>query len=214
MELIKLEKGPAEAIKRGAGVIRSGGTVVYPTDTLYGLGCDATNPDAVRKVFVIKKRDLTRPLSMAVGDFSMLQRHAVLGPKEEAFARRFLPGAVTLLLDARDLPPILTAGSTKVAVRMPDCDTALRLAKEAGVPIVTTSANISGRPPPINVDEVLDQLEGVDLVLDAGPLERREPSTIVDPAEGVILREGQVPKELIDEASREIYGRGIQETLP
>ncbi|NOZ76858.1 MAG: threonylcarbamoyl-AMP synthase [Euryarchaeota archaeon] len=200
--------------KKAEAVIRSGGTLVYPTDTLYGLGCDATNPGAVRRVYETKKRDPARPLPIAVSDIPMLQRYTHLGPREEEFARRFLPGAVTLLLEARDLPPVLTAGSSKVAVRIPDMEVTLRLIKGAGVPIVTTSANISGMPPPITAREAVEQLEDVDLVLDAGPLERREPSTIVDPVEGVILRQGRVPKELIDEALREIYGRGIKETLP
>jgi L-threonylcarbamoyladenylate synthase len=214
MELIKLEQDITDAIRRGAGVIRSGGTVVYPTDTLYGLGCDATNPGAVKKVFAIKRRDAAKPLPVAVGDFSMLKRYASLGPKEEAFARRFFPGPITLVLGVRGLPRVLTAGSTKVAVRMPDSHVALGLIREVGVPIVTTSANLSGMPPPLTVEEVLEQIRCVDLFLDAGPLQRREPSTIVDPVEGVILRQGRVPKELIDKAMREIYGRGIKETLP
>ncbi|WP_456474803.1 L-threonylcarbamoyladenylate synthase [Candidatus Pyrohabitans sp.] len=189
--------------ERAAQVLRRGGVVVYPTDTLYGLGCDATNPEAVRRVFEIKRRPLSKPLPVAVADIEMMRRYCELNEKAERLARALLPGALTLLLRKKKLPDIVTSGSAKVAVRIPANELALKIIALLGRPITATSANISGKAPPISAQEAVAQLTGVDLVIDAGRLAERVPSTIYDPETGKILREGKISREEIEAALRE-----------
>lgn len=189
--------------ERAAQVLRKGGVVVYPTDTLYGLGCDATNPEAVRRVFEIKRRPLSKPLPVAVADIEMMRRYCELDEKAERLARALLPGALTLLLRKKKLPDIVTSGSAKVAVRIPANELALKIITLLDRPLTATSANISGKAPPISAQEAIAQLRGVDLVIDAGSLAERVPSTIYDPETGQILREGKISREEIEAALRE-----------
>ena len=188
------------AVTRGAEVLRRGGLVVYPTETLYALGANALEPEAVARVYKIKKRPLGKPLSMAVSSLEMLRRYAYLDEKAERLARRFLPGPLTLVLGKKDLPDILTSGLSKVGVRIPADARALELIERFGGPVTATSANITEEISPITVGEVLEQLKGIDLVLDGGPLDpSRVPSTIVDMVgEPKVLREGRIKREELE----------------
>ncbi|NOZ59961.1 MAG: threonylcarbamoyl-AMP synthase [Euryarchaeota archaeon] len=191
-------------VSRAVSVLRAGGAVVYPTDTLYALGCDATNAEAVRRVFQIKRRPLDKPLPIAVANIEMMRRYCELDERAERLARALLPGALTLLLKKKHLPDILTSGSPKVAVRIPANELALKITAALGRPVVATSANISGEPPPVSAQEALAQLRGVELVIDAGVLAReRVPSTIYDPEEGRIIRQGKIDRSTIEEVLRE-----------
>ncbi|MEE8358382.1 MAG: L-threonylcarbamoyladenylate synthase [Candidatus Hydrothermarchaeales archaeon] len=195
-------------IRLAARVIKAGGVVVYPTDTLYGLGADALDEDAIRKVFELKKRPLSQPLPIAVADMKMLKDYAVVDEKSEAFIEKFLPGPLGVILKKRDnLPDVLTSGLDNVAVRIPDNPAALRLITCLEAPITTTSANLSGKAPPISVEEVLSQIRDVNLILDGGKLESRDPSTIVDlSGEPKVVRVGRVPVDVITMALEEVYG--------
>lgn len=195
-------------IRLAARVIKAGGVVVYPTDTLYGLGADALDEDAIRKVFELKKRSLSQPLPIAVSNMKMLKDYAVVDEKSEAFIEKFLPGALGVILKKRDnLPDVLTSGLDNVAVRIPDNPVALRLITYLEAPITTTSANLSGKAPPISVEEVLSQIRDVNLILDGGKLESRDPSTIVDlSGEPKVVRVGRVPVDVITMALEEVYG--------
>ncbi|MFV2041221.1 MAG: L-threonylcarbamoyladenylate synthase [Candidatus Hydrothermarchaeales archaeon] len=195
-----------DAIRKAGQIIREGGLVVYPTDTLYGLGCSALDETAVQRVFEVKKRDFTSPLSIAVCDLKMLRRHASFDNQAMRVMGCFLPGPVTFVLRKKNLPDVLTGGRENVGVRIPENRAALKLVMEACVPIVSTSANISGRSPPQTAKEALEQLPGVDLILDAGRITGL-PSTIIDltACPPCILREGAKPAWEVAEVIEEVY---------
>jgi L-threonylcarbamoyladenylate synthase len=198
MKILRLNKGIEEKIKEAARILREGGLVVYPTDTLYGLGANALDEKAVERVFKVKKRPFSKPLPIAVNSLEMMRRYASVNERAECLAERFLPGAVTLVLNKRDIPDVLTAGSEKVAIRIPKHEVALKLIEFAGSPITTTSANLTGMIPPISVEEVVAQIK-VDVILDGGRLGSRIPSTLVDiTGEPKILREGKIKREEIE----------------
>lgn len=201
MEIIKLDKNVEKKVKFAAEIIRSGGLVVYPTDTLYGLACDALNKEAIARVFEVKKRPISTPLPIAVNDLKMLKKYAFVDERAEKIAKRFLPGALTIILKKKALPDILTSGLDSIGIRIPDNEIALKLIGYSGVPITTTSANISGKKPPISVEEVIEQIKDIDVILDYGELESRLPSTILDlTGKPKILREGKIEKEEIEKA--------------
>jgi L-threonylcarbamoyladenylate synthase len=193
-----------DVIVEAAAAIRAGGLVVYPTETVYGLGADACSDEAVAKVFVVKVRPMEDPISIAVSSLEMARRFTQLTHKAEAVSKKFMPGPITVILKAKPtISKLLTAGTGKVGVRVPDHPVALKLLDFVGGPITSTSANISGRPAPSTVREALDQLgKSVDLAVDAGICRLGVASTVVDltvePFE--ILREGPVTREKIRKA--------------
>ncbi|RMF89165.1 MAG: threonylcarbamoyl-AMP synthase [Methanobacteriota archaeon] len=197
----------AEAIKKAAEIIGGGGLVVYPTDTLYGLGCSALDEGAIKRLYAVKRRDLSKPVSIAVCDLRMLRRYTSFDEKAMQVLERFLPGPVTIILQKKGLPDLLTGGGRTIGIRIPENRAALRLIMNAGVPVVSTSANVSGREPPETPEEVLEQIPGVDLILDAGRLEG-PPSTVIDltTEKPRILREGRKPSWEIAVVLEEIYG--------
>lgn len=197
------------AIKEGADIIKKGGLVIYPTDTLYGLGANATDENAVKKVFDLKKREHNKPLSIAVCDLKMVRKYTSFSSRDMKVMEAFFPGPITLILKKRNLPESLTAGSGKVGVRIPDSRTALKLIMKAGVPIISTSANISGREPPATADDAVEQLPRVDMVLDGGRLSG-VPSVVVDLTDDppVILRGERKSGVEILTVLEEIYGSG------
>ncbi len=183
-------------IKEASKLIRSGKLVIYPTDTLYALGCDALNEHAIRRVFLVKKRSFSKPLPIAVHSIEMMERYAYLNEKAKVLIKEFLPGALTIVLKKKEkIPHILTAGFDKVAIRIPANDIALRLIEAAEVPLVATSANISGEPPPASIEKIKIK---ADYILDGGKLEGI-PSTIVDLTEKKpkILRRGMIDEQRI-----------------
>jgi L-threonylcarbamoyladenylate synthase len=166
-----------DLIQAAIAIIKSGGTVVYPTETVYGLGADALSEAAVRNVYILKRRDFSRPISLAVSSFEMLQNVAYLDPSSMELLIELLPGPVTVLLRRKDtVPDILTAASDVVGVRFPDHEIATGIIEETG-PITSTSANISGRNPPTSVEEV--ELKA-DIILNGGKCKYGMPSTVVD----------------------------------
>ena len=195
-----------DAIEKAAQYIRKGKLVVYPTDTVYGLGCNALDEEAIKSVFKAKKRAPSNPLSIAVSDLPMLRKYSSFDERAMKVMECFFPGPVTFILHKKSLPDILTGGINKVGVRIPESKTTLKLILKSGVPIVTTSANISGMDPPKTAEEVMEQLPGVDLILNGGMLESKG-STIIDltltPPE--ILREGACSKFNIIEKIQEYY---------
>ncbi len=191
--LVRLnERKKEEVVEIASRYIKEGKLVVYPTDTLYGLGANALSVEAVKKVFEVKKRPLSKPLPIAVCDLKMLRRYVYLNDLAEVLVRNFLPGALTIILKKKDvIPDIVTSGLDRVAVRIPANDICLEIIKKADLPITTTSANISGETPPVDAKEVRVR---ADLIIDAGKLGERVPSTIVDVSAGDIrlVREGKI----------------------
>ncbi|NHN43587.1 threonylcarbamoyl-AMP synthase [Halorubellus sp. JP-L1] len=181
----------ADSVAAAAQAIRDGDLVVYPTETVYGLGADALNPDAVERAFAAKGRDRSKPLSMGVPSVAAAREHVAATEREVAFMRAFLPGPVTVLCDREPhVPDVLVAGGDRVGVRVPEHDLALDLFAAAGTPVTATSANRSGHPSVRHPDDLDSEFEAsVAAVLDGGRTDGTE-STVVDPATGEIVREG------------------------
>jgi L-threonylcarbamoyladenylate synthase len=167
-----------------------GALVVYPTDTVYGLGADAIAGDAVERVFELKGRPRDEPLSMAVPDVEAALEHTRPTDRTEAFMREFLPGPVTIVVEREHhVPNALTAGRDRVGVRIPDHEVALELLEEFA-PITATSANRTGQGSISNPDDLDPEIrQGVGAVIDAGETPGGE-STVVDPEQGIIHRRG------------------------
>ena len=195
MEIVEASE---ENIRRAAVIIRLGGVVIYPTDTVYGLGCDPANVDATRRICEIKGR-ADKPLPLACSDVEAAKRIVKLNPIAEKLAERFWPGPLTMVLPAKvDYPIWVTHGARTLGVRVPGHPVARRLAKLSGGVIVTTSANKSGEPPPKTALEAAEQIgEEVDLILDAGPAPLKQPSTVLDLSgdELWIIRPGPIKAE-------------------
>jgi L-threonylcarbamoyladenylate synthase len=185
-----------------AEVIQAGGVIVYPTETLYGIGADALNASAGNRVHVAKQRKERKPLLVIVPDrdsVSLLSQEAP--PAARTLMEAFWPGPLTLVLPASDnVPGEVTQGTGTVGIRIPSSPLCIQLLRLAGTPIISTSANISGDGPCQSVDEIENVLKPhVDLLLDAGPLEESGPSTVVDVTTDVprILRAGTIPAETL-----------------
>lgn len=173
----------AETIQEAARVIRSGGIVLHPTDTLYGLACDPFNARALEKIYRLKKRPPERGFLLLISDPDWVSRLAAPIPHLfPALAREFWPGPVTFLLSARpELPALLTGEGGKVGVRWPALAYLQDWLKALGGPIVSTSANRSGHPVPASVAELKRLFAGkVDLFLEVGEMENQTPSSVVD----------------------------------
>ena len=166
-----------DLIRSAVDIIKKGGTVVYPTETVYGLGADALSEDAVRKVYRIKRRELSHPISLAVSSFEMVHSVAHIDSESLEILTELLPGPVTVLLRKKDImPDVLTAASEVVGVRFPENEIANHIIKETG-PITATSANVSGRNPPTCIEEVEIK---VDIIINGGKCKYSMPSTVVD----------------------------------
>ncbi|MBP6021107.1 MAG: threonylcarbamoyl-AMP synthase [Candidatus Methanomethylophilaceae archaeon] len=194
-----------EAAKAAADDIAAGKLVVYPTETVYGIGGDIFNQIAVKNVFLAKKRPFDMALSVAVHDKKAMEEIAVLDDNADKLIKAFLPGPLTLIIPKRSkVPDLLTAMSQKVGIRIPDHPIALELTKRAG-PIVATSANIHSRPDAVNINMAVEDLgDSVSTYIDAGNSPTGKPSTIVWLMHGKveIVRQGQITIEQIEEVLR------------
>ncbi|GAD51269.1 tsaC protein (YrdC domain) required for threonylcarbamoyladenosine t(6)A37 modification in tRNA [Halarchaeum acidiphilum MH1-52-1] len=173
-----------------ADAIRDGDLVVYPTETVYGLGADALDSEAIERAYAAKGRERSKPMSLGVPDVETASDYVVAGERERAFMRAFLPGPVTVVCEKRDaVPDALTGGRERVGVRVPDHEVALALLERVA-PVTATSANVSGTG---SVRRAADLdpgfLDDVAVVLDGGETGGVE-STVVDVANDEILREG------------------------
>ncbi len=169
--------------------IRRGEAVVYPTETVYGLGADALDPEAVERVFEAKARPRAKPISMALPELAAAADYVRLTDLERRFCERFLPGPVTVLLERTDrIPDVLVDGGNRVGLRVPDHDLARALARRTG-PITATSANRSGRPSARRIDEIDPVIREAAVVLDGGETPGTE-STVVDVDAFEIVRRG------------------------
>lgn len=201
MRIIRIDpkKPDAAVLKDAAGVLKSGGLVVYPTETAYALGCDPKNPKAVKRLFSVKGRDASKPLPMIAATPAMAKRFLKLDRYAAALASSFWPGPLTLVASAAArLAPGAASKRGDLAVRVSPHPVAAALAKALGRPVVSTSANRSGTATSYDVPSVLAGLGTLpDLVLDAGVLNKAPVSTIVRPSGGVmeILRDGPISED-------------------
>ncbi len=182
-------------LTEAVAAIRRGDLVVYPTETVYGLGADALDPEAVDRVFEAKGRSRDRPISMALPDASVAVDYARMTDRDRAFCERFLPGPVTVLLERTDrIPDALVAGRDRVGVRVPNHDIARELARRAG-PITATSANRSGTESARRIEALDRSIRERAVVVDGGETSGGE-STVVDVNAGEIVRRGALADEI------------------
>ncbi len=201
MKKISVINGIEESVK----VIKEGGVIVFPTDTVYGLICDAKNKKAVEKLFKIKKRPKGKPISIFVKDIKMAKEFAVINRKQERFFKKVWPGTITAVLKPKkNLPLNISQGKNTIGVRIPDYKLILKLIKKINIPLAQSSANISGRPASTKIRDILKQFKNKknqpDLILDAGNLKPSEASTVVDLTgkDLKVLRKGDLKeKELL-----------------
>jgi L-threonylcarbamoyladenylate synthase len=195
------------ALAQAAEVIRSGGTVAFPTETVYGLGANALDPAAVGKVFLAKQRPAWDPMIVHIADRDMLAKVAIRAPGNEqqridALMDQFWPGPLTLLLPKQPaVPSLVTAGRELVGVRMPAHPVALALIAAANLPIAAPSANRFGHTSPTTAQHVLEDLDGrIDLLLDGGPAWCGVESTVIEVRdhETILYRPGAIPAEEIE----------------
>jgi L-threonylcarbamoyladenylate synthase len=192
-----------DRIRIAAEVIRKGGIVAFPTETVYGLGADALNPEAVMKIFVAKERPPDNPIIVHVANKEDVYKLARKVPRAAGkLMTEFWPGPLTLVLKrSRVVPDITVVGLDTIAIRMPDSRVALALIAESKVPIAAPSANLAGRPSPTTAKHVMDDLEGrIDAILDAGPTKIGVESTVLDMTTHLpqILRPGGTPLEKLE----------------
>jgi L-threonylcarbamoyladenylate synthase len=196
------ENSHTAAVDRAASVIASGGLIVYPTETVYGIGADARNPDAIGRIPGAKGRDEKKPILVLVGSNEAVAEFAASVPEvARELMRVFWPGPLTVVFQARsDVSGLLTAGTGTVGLRRSPNAFCRDLILRSGTAITSTSANRSGTPTPGTVEEIVRHLgSGIDLYVDAGPLADRMPSTVVDvsgPAP-VLVREGAIARSVL-----------------
>ncbi|GAA0223714.1 L-threonylcarbamoyladenylate synthase [Haladaptatus pallidirubidus] len=181
-----------DEIEQAVRAIRDGNLAVYPTETVYGLGADALNPDAIERVFEAKRRAREKPISLAVPDVESALSYIRPTEREREFMRDFLPGPVTVLCEKRDVvPDVLTAGKSRVGVRIPDHDRALELLEHVA-PITSTSANVSGRASVTRVADLDEEIRDATAVAIDGGETGGTGSTVVNVERGEIVRRGEL----------------------
>lgn len=202
MEIVRVsEDNLPEIALLTARILSLGGVILYPTDTLYGLGVDALNTEAVQRLRQVKAREGKKPISVVVRNHEEAEKHVEISGEAKALMERHLPGALTLVVPAKGHIPDSVLLNGALGVRIPDDAVALALAHAFPNPITATSANISGYRTAHTVEDILQELgrhaEHIDLVIDDGPRESPHPSTVVTLIEGkpYILREGKISRE-------------------
>ena len=209
MKYIKLNEDEIEKIaKEAVEVIKMGGIVIAPTDTVYGIIADALNEKAVEKIYEIKKRKKTNPLSILVSNKDMLKKVVKkVSFEEEKIINRFFPGAITLIFEKNEqIPDIVTSGLDTVGIRMPNDKFLLKAIELLGSPIVATSLNLAGEESKTNLDNISQEiLNNVDYVIDNGNTKIGVASTVakIDGKKIEILREGTITKNMMQEVLEE-----------
>ncbi len=190
---------PNSGIDAAVLALQNNDVIIYPTDTLYGLGADALSDEVVAKIYAIKGRDEHKPIHVIVADLEMVERFAYIDGTARMLAERFLPGPLTLILRKKEgIETGIAKGIDTFGIRIPDNDVCRKLVEAFGGPITTTSANRAGMHPMNTVAQIVEQLgEQADLVacaIDAGELPKRAPSTVVDCSaeRPIVLREGAI----------------------
>lgn len=189
-------------LKDAAQTLKDGGLVAFPTETVYGLGADALNETAARRIYEAKGRPCDNPLIVHIADVKDVERIAYGNKMATLLAESFWPGPLTIILPKKDIVPMSTTGGLDtVAIRMPSHPAALSLIRQSGVYVAAPSANTSGRPSPTKASHVIEDMSGkVEYIVDGGPVGIGIESTIVDLSGDVptILRPGFITKEMLE----------------
>jgi len=204
---LHLPKLDEQVLEHASAVIRAGGVVVYPTETLYGIGADALNPEAITKVIAVKKERGKKPIGVIAEN---LQQVSMVAASVSSVARTLIdnlwPGPLTLIFDATPIvPPEVTGDTGTIGVRIPSNSFCLALLRRTGCILTATSANVSGTVPENSMQAIRSSLEGpIDLFIDAGVLTESKPSTVIDVrgSDPVLIREGAVPFQQIQSLLR------------
>ena len=203
MNRIDIKKQKDFAIKKAVETLKNGGLIVYPTETCYGLGGDATNPKALEKIMEYKSLRGSKPISIAVADREMAEEYVEINEMADNIYTNYLPGPITVISMSKGnlVPPVVSIQGA-VGVRYPEYQFTLELIKQFGKPITATSANVSYKSPPYSIDQLLKDLpkkssKHIDLFLDAGQLPKNPPSTVLDTTMNQlsVLRQGKVEFE-------------------
>jgi len=193
----RLSSSLKQQVAKAVAILRSGGVVAFPTDTVYGLGCEYHNREAVFRIYEVKGRPSRMALPLLLSSVEQIDEVTLEVPEvARQLTAKFWPGALTLILKkSPSVPDFITAGGDTVAVRVPDHPVPVAIARGLGMPIVGTSANLSGQPSALNAEEVRTSLgERVDIVIDGGRVSGGGESTIIDLSgeKPVVLREGAI----------------------
>lgn len=192
-----------DTIAQISNAIKNGKTVVFKTDTVYGIGTNAFDENACKRIYEIKGRPMYKPLCVLISDISMLKEIIdFISPAEQKLIDAFWPGPLTIKFKKKEnvLPDIVSAGDEYIRVRLLKSGLAYNLIKAAGVPIVAPSANLSGSPTGTNIKNIINELGGnVDYILDSGDVTNDTTSTIVEVnnEKAIVIREGKITKEEI-----------------
>ncbi|WP_349535220.1 L-threonylcarbamoyladenylate synthase [Leuconostoc citreum] len=202
--MMNTERLTNQDIQRAGVLLKAGEVVAFPTETVYGLGADATHEEAVQKVFVAKGRPADNPLIMTVADAEQLTNFVSVSEAAKALIDAFWPGSLTIILPIKpgQVSMMVTGGLDTAAFRLPDNETTRAIIREAGVPIVGPSANTSGKPSPTTVQHVWHDMQGkIAAIVDDGPTQVGVESTVVDMAADVptILRPGAVTQQQLED---------------
>lgn len=198
-----------EKINQVAEILKQGGIVVFPTETVYGIGADCFNSEAVERIYEIKNRPREKAISVLISNLEMVNDLAIdISKEERKIMEKFFPGPLTIILKkSNKVSNIVTAGKDTVGVRMPENEIALKLIELVGKPLATPSANLSGEPSGIELNQIMKSFgEKVDYYIDGGKSKLAMPSTIVKVENGKIhiLREGVITKEDIEKVLEEV----------
>lgn len=190
----------AEAIPWAFNVLKNGGLVMHPTETCYGFAVDIFNKKALDKLYEVKGRDESKPLSILVDSFEMANKYGVFSEKAAKLAKKYWPGPLSIIVKRRKaLPDFLNKGQESISIRFSSDSFCTEVVKSLGVPITTTSANVSGIEPlyEVNLDQFKEKAEKIDLVVDGGKIQNNKPSTVVklDGEKILILRQGELDIE-------------------
>jgi len=198
-----------EKIEEAGNIIKNGGLVLFPTETVYGIGANGLDENAVKKIFIAKGRKQDNPLILHVSDYEMLKEISKdINETEQKLIEEFWPGPFTIILERTEkVPDIVTGGLTTVGIRMPENIIAQKLIKYSNVPIAAPSANISGKPSGTRIEDILEELkEKVDYIIDGGECKIGLESTVVRVIDNIphILRPGKITAEQIKKVAGKV----------
>jgi L-threonylcarbamoyladenylate synthase len=188
-----------KVIKEVVDVMKKGGLIIYPTETSYGIGTDATNIKSIEKIYGIKGRDPSKSIPVLVSSLSMIKKYGVITKDTEKLVKKFMPGPLSIVVKKKR--PVSDANQESISFRISSHPVASKLVESLKKPMTTTSANVSGQPSIYEIKKVVETFgDKVDMIINCGNLPRVEPSTCVDMTrEGdvKIVREGPIPSKLI-----------------
>jgi L-threonylcarbamoyladenylate synthase len=193
-----VQAGDENTQTRAVEILKAGGLIAFPTDTVYGVAALPWDVNAVARLYIAKQRSKSLPIPLLLPDADGLHRVATLAPELTPLTEHFWPGGLTLVLPKTEIVPDVVSPGPTVAVRVPDLALARDLIRGAGGVLAVTSANISGQPSPVTAGEVEQQLSGrIDLIVDGGPCPGGVPSSLLDctASPPKLLRRGAIPEE-------------------